>query len=372
MIAAMPERKMAERGFEELLLGPHVASEDRERSRDAARYDARKLQIPEWMVKALLLDPVMGIYVTMGIKFDAFQAALMRMYWWCPRLIDSSGLGTFKSGRVWAFLNYRAMMMPERQCMALYQTLQAGKDIFWKNYDNFRHPIFQSQLGRRTFEGGDESKGLNNVKGPACFTQYYRNGAALLMPAPSWLQEAVGQAGKTVNDIGVDEWTKIEVMGKKDGTKGNAALAGGIDTQIIGRARGPTFNQFHPVWANHIIFTATAEHKGHPAWKRVAAYQREIESGNPDYALVTSSYKDFSMLPDEKGQPFRESKLNWKMIHDLRTNSTEAHFRREALGLWADETLGWYSEEAIQRCMAIAVALGVEVETERMKGENEG
>jgi hypothetical protein len=44
---------------------------------------------------------------------------------------------------------------------------------------------------------------------------------------------------------------------------------------------------------------------------------------------------------------------------------TRSHFQREALGLWARETRGWYAEDALDRCVRNGIAAGTEVELGR-------
>jgi len=338
------------------------------------------LKITPTMVDDFLIDPVMGIYWIFGVKLDVFQAYATRITWWVPNVLDSSGFGTGKSFRIFLLANLRSLIIPGQQCVAYYQTFQATKEIFWANYKNFgsnRAPIFAAQLGRMDLEGEDDGK--DNLRGNACYMQHFKNGSCIFGPAPNWLQGAKGAAGRTFNWGVVDEWTKVETMTPK-GTKltgegGN--LIGGIDQQIIGRMRGQCFNQEHMLWGNHIIFTATAEATQHPAYQRVRQFQKEIDAGNPNYAMVTSCFKDFSNIATESdirvedgklqsriGKPFRDVVPNWNAIKMLKGRS-RAHFQREGLGLWARDTKGFYTEDALARCVEAGIAAGTEVECTR-------
>jgi hypothetical protein len=347
---------------------------------------AQHLRITPSMVDDFLIDPVMGIYVIMGVKLDIFQAVATRITWWVPNVIDSSGFGTGKSFRAFLVTNLRALIIPNQQIVAYYQTFQAMKDIFWNNYQKFgsnRAPIFAAQLGRLDQEGSDDGK--DNTRGAACYKQFFKNESCIFGPAPNWLQGAKGEAGRTFNMALIDEWTKVETMTPKDtkimGEGGN--LLGGIDQQIIGRVRAPSYNQHHMLWGNKLLFTATAESTLHPSYSRVRQFQKEIDAGNPNYAMITSCFKDFSNLPTETnirievdpvtkqrrlksrvGKPFKEVVPNWNTIKMLKGRS-RAHFQREALGLWARDTKGFYAEDDLARCVAAGIAAGTQPECSR-------
>jgi len=351
---------------------------------------AKHLRITPTMVDDFLIDPVLGIYVIFGVKLDVFQAAATRITWWVPNVLDSSGFGTGKSFRIWLVSNLRGLLIPGQQIVAYYQTFQSVKDIYWANYQRFgsnRAPIFAAQLGRLDEEGATDGK--DNTRGAACYKQFFKNDSCIFGPAPNWLQGAKGEAGRTFNVAMIDEWTKVETMTPKDtkltGEGGN--LIGGIDQQIIGRVRAVSFNQHHMLWGNHIIFTATAESTLHPAYQRVKQFQKEIEAGNPNYAMITGCFKDFSNVRTESnirvvladghhgqhghrqltsrfGKPFKEVLPNWNTIKMLKGRS-RAHFQREGLGLWARDTKGFYAEDDLARCVAAGITAGTEVECTR-------
>ena len=135
---------------------------------------ARHLQVTPTMVDDFLIDPVMGAYVIMGIKLDVFQAARLRLMWWTPNVIDSSGFGTGKSLGIWVFFNLRATIIGDQHLCIYYQTFQSAKDIFWPYYRTFdrrRAPIFDAQLGKLDAEGdilhnpADDRAGSNSETG---------------------------------------------------------------------------------------------------------------------------------------------------------------------------------------------------------------
>lgn len=340
----------------------------------------KHLRITPTMVDDFLIDPVLGIYVIMGVKLDVFQASIVRDLWWVPNVIDSSGFGTGKSFRVWLVSNLRALLIGDHHVVVYYQTFQAMKDIYWQNYstiDARRAPIFAAQLGRLDAEG--DVDGTDNSRGAACYKRYFKNESIVFGPAPNWIQEAKGQAGLTFNDGWIDEFTKVETMTKKSSryTNEDGHLVGGIDQQIIGRIRRSGWNQHHPLWGNHIVFTATAESQAHPSFTRYKFFLSEIRKGNPNYQVVTSCFKDFSNRPTHReiriedgdlkftvGKPFKEAVPNWNAIQMMK-GRTRSHFQREALGLWARETRGWYAEDALDRCVAAGIAAGTQPECAR-------
>ncbi len=227
--------------------------------------------------------------------------------------------------------------------------------------------VFRAQLGKVDFEG--EKDGKDDSKGAACWVQHFKNGSRVMMPAPNWMQNAIGQAGLTLSWALIDEWTKVETMGKKGGasaTMNNAGnTTGGINQQILGRLRRSTFNQFHPLWMNRCILSATAENTNHPSQVRVDQYKKEIAKGNPLYAIVSFSFKDASNLKSHTGKPFRDQIIDWQAISRMKTQFTRSHFLRECLGIRARETKGWYSEEEVNRCVQVGVRAGLQPEIAR-------
>lgn len=329
----------------------------------------RHLKITQTMVEDFLIDPVMGARVILGVHFDAFQAAALRIAWWVPNVIDESGFGTGKSFRYWVCAQLRALLIEGQACCVLYQTFEAGKEIFWQNYSSqwAANKIFRTQLGKLDLEGEKDGKG--NTRGPACYTQNFKNGSRILMPAPNWLQDATGQAGKTFSWAFIDEWTKIETMGKKTGTgvtlNNSGQVTGGINQQILGRMRKSSYNQYHMLWANHMIFSATAESQNHPSQARVNQFQKEIKAGNPNYAMISFSFKDASNLPSATGKPFKDQIIDWNTISNMKKQFTKSHFLRECLGVRVRESSSWYSEEAINRCLQQGITNGLEPEIAR-------
>ena len=355
------------------------------------------LKITSMMVDDFLFDPVMAAYVIFGVKLDVFQAVRLRLYWWCPDVIDSSGLGTGKSFVFWLFMQLRCVLLGDQWVCAYYQRFESMKSIYWPYYDSFRGtaPLFAAQLGQINFEGDPDGK--DELKGPACYKAHYRNESISFGPAPDWVRGATGQAGLTFNVAGVDEWTKVEAMaksGKVVNEKGN--VVSGIDQQVIGRVRRKCWNQDHPIWCNRRIFMATAESMAHPGYSNYAKHLKEVENGNPNFAVFSGCFKDFSNIPTEtnirfadvkttqpdgeivterrllstRGKPFKQVVPDWKTLYTLNNRYTRAHWLREGCGIWARETQGVYSEDSVQRCVQAGLGSGLDPECGRSGGAN--
>jgi hypothetical protein len=321
----------------------------------------KHLKITPTMRDDFLIDPVLGARVLMNVHLDVFQAVRLKLAWWYPWFMDCSGLGTGKTLGMFLKIMLRCLLYEGQVVCVYYQTYDAGKRIFWKLFRDYKDPrdcpLFCAQLGKVDIIGDKEGKG--NTKDAASSTQWFKNESRVLMPAPNWVQEAVSQAGDTFNGAAIDEWTKIQAMTKKGET------VSGIDKQVLGRVRGKSFNQYHRLWTNFRYFSATADAPSSPGYERYAAFKKRMDAGDPDYYVFTSSFKDFSNRKSKNGRPFKDVVPDWKMIEGNKKQWTKAHFLREALGLWARETKGWYAEDRLARCVELGAASGLEVECTR-------
>ena len=303
-------------------------------------------RLTQGMWEDFLCDPVLAAWVLMGYKLDAFQAVRLREYWWSHQCIDSSGTSSGKTLTVWIAFNLRCILLPERTCGIYYQTFQAGKSSFWEYYRKCKSPMFHSQFGR-TDEMGDVEVGANRTRGAACWTAYFKNGSKLDMPAPSAQRDADTQASTRYHDLLLEEWTRIEDMG-------NA-----IDGQLKGRASEPTWNQHHPIWGNHILYSAHARTRMHKSFRRYSAHAKEIARGNPLYSNLHFSHKDYSNLPSFTGKSFREQNRAGSTIESEKLTTEKAEWLGKGLGIWGISGVGWFTEEALMGCVASGTARGV-------------
>jgi hypothetical protein len=309
-----------------------------------------RCRIPYALWEALMTDPVMAAEILLGVRLDVFQAVRLRIYWWFPEVIDSSGFSSGKTIVNWAFAMLRAILLPEQDVGVYMPTLETGKNTFWKYFDTNQSRIFRAHLGR-VDEHGDASGSAKTEGGGAC-KAYFRNGSTVYMPAPSFMKQAATQGGMRFNTLIVDEWTKIESMW-------GAGDAGGIDIQLKGRTTKPSWNQHHPIWGNHILMTATAETQLHPGYTRYAALERAVRQGNPNCMVISFCYKDYSNLPMRDGKSFAEICRIDSVIDSMRRTKGRASAQGEVFGHWARNGLGWFTEAMLLQAQDLGRRRGV-------------
>ena len=314
----------------------------------------KRLKITEGMIEDFLVDPVLAAYCIFGAKLDVFQAARLRLLWWIPEVIDSSGFSSGKTAIFWLYINLRVVLLGDHVAGVFYQTFQTGKDTFWGYYNSkwAAHPVFHAQMGGMD-ESGNESK-KNTKKGPSCYSAYFHNGSKVMMPAPSWMQDARNIASMRLNTGAIDEWTKVEAGG-----------GDGINSQFLGRITRENYNQHHPIWANHTKFIATAESQNHPAWRRYKTFIDRENKGDPNVAVISFNYKDYSDMSLGRGKTFKTQFRQQKQINQMHESLDRDHVLREMFGVWSRSGKGWYSQEAIDRAIALGVSLGFEIERDR-------
>ena len=296
-------------------------------------------RITEGMVEDFIHDPVLAAQILFGEELDVFQRVRLKLYWHVPRVMDSSGFSSAKTHCMWIVANLRALLIQEHISAVYYQDFGAGQRNFWNpNYRRVARAshIFRAHIGRMEADNS-KTKGKAERMGPSCWTCDYKNGSKVMMPAAGFLQDAKSQAGLRINDLFIDEWTKI------------AAVSDGIEKQLIGRATRACFNKEHRFWKNHQIFLATAEDSSHPAWDKYQSFLKDVEEGNPDFALINFSFKDYSNLPFKKtGRSFKEIYREQSVIDDIRKSQSAAGYRQEALGFWSKMGRTLYPGDAIE------------------------
>ncbi len=287
-------------------------------------------KITQGMTEDFIHNPALACKVLLAKDQDVYQSSRMKLSWWSPRFMDSSGFSSAKTIGLFDLACLRAMIMEDHHIGVYYQIFSTGQQTFWSYFGPamMRSPYFRHYMGKMDINGEDGDGTGSERKGPSCWVANFRNGSKILMPAPSFLQDAKTQASIRLNDLFIDEWTKIEATGST-----------GIDDQLIGRATRACYNQEHPFWCNKQGFLATAEDASHPAFKRYQEFLEEVKLGNPDYVLLNYSYKDYS--PE-----FRQYREN-RVLKDLRKRKTEQGFIQEGLGFWGKTGRKWYSQDMI-------------------------
>ena len=313
----------------------------------------KRLQITETMICDFIIDPVLGVEVIFKEKLDAFQRARLKICWWTPRVMDSSGFSSTKTRGMWWVSTLRALLLPNHVCGVYYPNFESGKRIYWKYFREvaLKSPLFQAQCGRDRvigLDGKSEEMAKAMDRGPSCWVFQFKNESQIMMPAPNFLQGAKTQAGHRFNDLYIDEWTKVEsVPGKGEG----------IDDQLVGRTTRDSYNKKHPIYCNHHLFLATAEDTLHPAYSRYKDYLKEMKSGNPDYYCFSFSFKDYSDLPFDSSSSFKDKFREDRAVKDIRRKG-RAGYLQEALGFWSKNGKGWYTQDMINHCYAVGRSNG--------------
>jgi len=313
----------------------------------------KPLRITSQMWEDFLSDPVLAAWVLFRVKLDAFQAARLRYYWWVQVVMDSSGVGSGKTIVDFLFLNLRCILLPDQHAAIYYPTFGTGKNEFWNYFADYaisgKAPIFTAQLGNPLkLDANDVVDGDGTTHGPDCYKAFYRNGNRLLMPAPSFAKDAVTQASLSLNVLVIEEWPQID------------ASSDGINKQLIDRCRRASWNQFHPIWGNHIVYSGHAQSRMHPSATRFNQHQREVERGDPNFANISFCYKDYSDLLTNDGRTtFRQMRRNEMAINTKRKSSSKAEWLGQGFGIWGANGTGWFTEESILACVASGRARGL-------------
>jgi hypothetical protein len=308
------------------------------------------LRVTQTMVEDFICDPCLGARVLFGEELDAFQRARLKLWWWVPRVMDSSGFSSAKTRCLWIVSNLRCLLIPDHVSAIYYQTFTAGQQNYWKHFlaATQSSAIFRAHIGRMNEEGTDVG-GKATLKGPSMWTCDYRNGSQVMMPAPGFLTDARTSAGFRFNDLYIDEWTK--------------AIAGGssaIDDQLIGRSTREAISKYHPLWANKNIFLATAEDSMHAGYEKYDDFVQDEAKGNPECATVSFHFKDYSDMPGPTpGNSFKDSFREDRVLADMKKGKTEAGYLQEGFGIWSKNGRVWYSEDQMKAAQMIGASRGL-------------
>ena len=274
-------------------------------------------------------DPVMALYCITGMELDSFQMARLRLYWFVPHKVDSSGWGTGKTVCEWGYAILRAVLIPGQQIGVYYPIFQTGKDTWWKYFSDIRHPVLEAQYRPKKHEWKD----------PGSWRCEFKNGSMIQLPAPGFLSDSKSQASRTFNTMIIGEYTQAAAMGE------------GVD-ELIGRVRGPNFNKAHPIWANHTLLSAHAESPTHPAYRyykgvRDCVLGKHTRTEQHTNGTFTASFMDWSDRAT-RGSTFRKLYRDDAQINKTKRSSSKDQIRRVLLGLWSMDGKGWYAADMIK------------------------
>lgn len=257
------------------------------------------------------------------------------MMWFCPQVIDDSGVSTGKTEILWIWAQLRAILLPQpspypkRLIGIYYPTLDSAQSNFAPKYDKYieASPEFRREL--RVMHGG--KFGYQALKGAIQWV--YRNGSIIQCPAANLAQDAENQASKRFHDLGLDE---AKVM---DG-QSNA-----LDNQILSRGTAPGWNNNHPVHSNHTVLMGHAEDPDtHPFYRRVRAFRRLIKDGSQKHCIITSSYRDWQ-------KRFQKDYRPDTTIRQAKLTMPKARFLQHWEGIWECGTEEWYEAKSMRRCL---------------------
>lgn len=278
------------------------------------------MQFPAVILRKLLCDPVMAAEVLMGWKLDAFQAAALRLDWWFPETIDSSGVSTGKTLRIFILVNLRAMLLPDHVAAVYFPNFQTAKDEFWPYFERTwkQSAIYLQQCVVSRNIVGEKRE-------PGAWSWHFKSGSRIIMPAPSFMQDSNTQASRRFNTLVVDDWLRALDMGE------------GVDKQLVDRVTRPCFNQKHPIWCNHTHFKGHAERPSHRGYVRWKSYSREIRDGSLHHAVYSFCFRDFSPAMAPRLRPDAN-------IRTQRSVLPKEQFRRQWLGIWSRDGATYYPE----------------------------
>lgn len=288
----------------------------------------KRFIISQTMIEDLLFNPAMACKIFFNLELDAFQSAALKMQWLTYDTEEHSGHGSSKTMKGWILTNLSCVLIPETICGVIFQTLQAAIDHYWKYYESaYMTPLFRAQLGR-IHKGSHKSK--SDSKEAGNWKMYFRSGGRIEMPAPGHTGNAEKLGSWEVHRMLIDEANKIRRMGE------------GIENQLINRVRLQSFNPEHPVWQNKIWRMGTAETADHPAFTFHKRRIKEEKKGNPNLISFGFCYKDWSNIICPTGKAFRDQIPNWRAIRNSNREMSRARKMAEGLGIYAENSEGWY------------------------------
>lgn len=318
----------------------------------------------------LIWDPAMAAEVLLGYRLDAFQRVRLKLKWFTPFVIDSSGLDTGKTMVDWVHDQLRMLLIPDQYIGVFYPTGQTGRNTYWLYYESCKSKFLHAHLG--TLSSDEDEEGTKaTTRASACYMAHYRGGNKVFLPAPSFMKGSSSQSSTRYNVVVLEEWTHVDADAHSVGKKS------GIDLQLIGRANRPTyFNKHHPVWGNKIHFSAPAKPRQHASFKRYSDHLKKANGtvrggrlsggGSPDNWVFNFSHKDWSNEVCHTGKTFRDQYRDDKNLIEVRTGlANEAEWLGEGLGFWVSSGAGWYTDEAVTNAQAIGRAMGLEPEVMR-------
>lgn len=287
-------------------------------------------QLQSSLARRLIANPVMALKVLLGAELDTFQAARFRHWWFCPTVMDHSGVSTGKSEMAFFLVFLRLILLPlaaprkPRIVSVYYQSQGTAEEVFLPKVEEYvrKSRVFENQI--RLQHGRKLWSTHKNV-----IVIQMREGGWCEIPAGDFMKDSQNAASKRFNDLVVDEGAMIDQLGK------------GINKQLLQRNTRECFNPNHPVHANHTLFLGHAESPEHVYHKRYQGIRNAVRKrGSQNHAAITSSYRDFT---GEFRRRFGQD-VTKKAGEQYLTDLDAAEHAQIYDGLWARGTKGLYSE----------------------------
>lgn len=313
----------------------------------------RHLAITSGMMADFAMNPVTAASVIFpDLRLDVFQQVRVIIKWLVPNVLDNSGVNTGKSLEDWLVGNLGPCIIPDHWVGVFYPTFSTGQRTFWTYYANRNcmSEMFRAQMGN--IEAPDMNDKEARKRGNSCWSASFKSEGKVEMPAPDVEGGAEGQKSTRYNRLIVGEYVVWDVKGDY------------LDKEILRRCTRPSWNSDHPLWCNKILLSAHAEDRAHPSYRRQKQFDREIRAGNPDYAILGNSYKDFSNLPGPGGRPFnegirRDAENAMKVANGGSVKSDSTRLSHD-FGIWSENAHGWFTDDMIDRAIEVGQRLGLE------------
>lgn len=277
-----------------------------------------------------MLDPTFMAKALLGMEFDDFQSARLKLDWWFPVTLDSSGTMSGKSRGAFALLCGRCMLLEGHLAAAYFQTWSAGQQEFWPYFHEVLNKgprIFRDQCRMHRNKPGEKL-------GSSVWTWTFDNGSCLEMPAGNFINDAKTQAGRSFHTLFIDECFKVMEMGE------------GIEQQLMERWRKPLPAKWKghvncPIRGNHLHLKGHAEKLSHKGYQLYKSIGKEITRGSAIHARYSFCVEDIS----ERFQHIKPVKI----LSTQRAALSRDDYKRQILGLWSRDGSTFYPPGLLAR-----------------------
>lgn len=283
------------------------------------RYDRR---LTATMVDDFTHDPCLGGKVLLGLKeIPPHQQLRIVMMWVTKYTQDDSGFTTGKSFTHAIVSALRSIIFEGRISGVLSGTFRQGKLIF-QNYETWYNnsSIFRSCIKHRN---GKE----RIVRDQECHQVHFRGGSQIRVLPPNFLQDSVRLQSERWHDGYFDEWPTFNIQS--------------LTKTLFGRVTHVNEYMDCPIRGNHVHLCGTPRFKHDPAYKLTRKLDEMIAKGSKKRARFTCNYRHIPRTAKYR------SFVDLDMIHTMQTMNPKGVVETEINGIWADDSLSFYSSKYI-------------------------